>query len=160
MFPSLPKLALGDIPSKTNALTVPRKTILKLSFFFISEWCRSACGVSTPSDLWGPRSPRAALERPVKLESLTGKEPELQSVKTAKSNQKPFSLFSSQFLFTCQDETEEDWPERNDGGESNLLCSYHHNPHVSCSHHHMEMINMKSYPHRSRHLLTFDWDYL
>ena len=32
MFPSLLKLALGDIPSNTNALTVPRKTILKLSF--------------------------------------------------------------------------------------------------------------------------------
>ena len=40
-----------------------------------------------------------------------------QIVKTAGPTQKPFSLFSSQFLFTCQDETQEDWPERHDGGE-------------------------------------------
>ena len=40
-----------------------------------------------------------------------------QIVKTAGPTRKPFSLFSSQFLFTCQDETQEDWPKRHDGGE-------------------------------------------
>ena len=110
----------------TTQVTVPRKTMFN-QFLSISEWCRSACGVSTSSDLWGPRSPRAALERPVKPESLTGKQPRVQtSVKTAKSNQKPFSLFSSQFLFTCQDEAEEDWPERDDGGELTPIYQTHH----------------------------------
>ena len=54
-----PKQALGDIPPNMNVLTVPRNNIFTL-FFSISEWCRSACGVSTPSDLWGPRSLRAS----------------------------------------------------------------------------------------------------
>ena len=115
-------------------LTIPRKTTFT-QFFSISEWCRPACGVSTPSDLWGPRSPRAALERPVKPESLTGKQPKVQtSVKTAKSNQKPFSLFSSQFLFTCQDEAEEDWPECNDGGELSPKYSIHHSVSMLSTH--------------------------